>query len=307
MPHAFPTHLLHHGPFLFNARFFLKNPFFLSNNVTFHDMAHIKSGIYLRRTARKSDNLCQSQTYTSCASQSTAHTCKVDLSILHKKLIIGKMTTTLIDIDTYTKKFEEYPSDFTAFAKEHDLTLLPLTSMRGQALALMSQPEVRGQKHIGRDEADKFFLNIGMATTDAIQQFNKATGIKRLKMRGYYCLQYPFVADTTDLVKRKGASISGDKNAIIDSIKEWWRTHLVDVPNDEWQTGHLDPTIGDASEKNLAYQPPIQGKYRDRFKFDEYFLKMWPTAHELCAKMHEYYTEKEQMMIFAYFMQKFGK
>jgi hypothetical protein len=217
------------------------------------------------------------------------------------------MTTTLIDIDTYTKKFEEYPSDFTAFAKEHDLTLPLLTSMRGQALALISQPEVRGQKHIGRNEADKFFLNIGMATTDAIQQFNKATGIKRLKMRGYYCLQYPFVADTTDLVKRKGASISGDKNAIIDSIKEWWRKHLVDVPNDEWQTGHLDPTIGDASEKNLAYQPPIQGKYRDRFKFDEYFLKMWPTAQELCAKMHEYYTEKEQMMIFAYFMQKFGK
>jgi hypothetical protein len=95
------------------------------------------------------------------------------------------MPTTLINIDTYTKKFEVYPSDLLVFAKEHNLTLLPLTSMRGQALALMSQPEVRGQKHLGRDEAVKFFKNIGMETTDAIQQFNKATGLKRHKMRGY--------------------------------------------------------------------------------------------------------------------------
>ena len=56
----------------------------------------------------------------------------------------------------------------------------------------MSQPEIRGQKHIGREEANNFFKNIGMETNDAIQQFNKTTGIKRIKMRGYYCLEYPF-------------------------------------------------------------------------------------------------------------------
>jgi hypothetical protein len=215
--------------------------------------------------------------------------------------------TTLINIANYTKRFEAYPSDLVAFARGSNLQLLPLTSMRGQAIALMSQPEVRGQKHLGRDEAETFFKNIGMETTDAIQQFNKATGLKRMKMRGNYCLQYPFESDTTDLDKRKGVSISGDKNATINTIKDWWKKNLVDVPNEEWQIGHLDPTIGDASEKNLAYQPPIQGKYRDRFKFDAFFLKMWPTASELVPKINEYYTDNEQKMMYDALKQKFEK
>lgn len=217
------------------------------------------------------------------------------------------MTTTLINIDNYTKKFEDYPPDLVVFAKEKKLTLLPLTSMKGQALALMSQPEVRGQKHLGREEAVKFFKNIGMETTDAIQQFNKATGLKRMKMRGNYCLQYPFDYDTTDIDKRKGVSISGDKNSYINTIKDWWKKNLIDVPNEEWQIGHLDPTIDDASEKNLAYQPPIQGKYRDRFKFDAFFLKMWPTTSELVPKIDEFYTDKEQKIIYEALKEKFEK
>jgi hypothetical protein len=129
-----------------------------------------------------------------------------------------------------------------------------------------------------------------------------------LKMgRGLYCIQYPFETDTTDLDKRKGVSISGDKNSFINTIKDWWKKNLIDVPNKEWQIGHLDPTINDASEKNLAYQPPIQGKYRDRFKFDAFFLKMWPTASELVPKINEFYTEKEQKMIYEALKQKFEK
>jgi hypothetical protein len=224
-----------------------------------------------------------------------------------KKSNPDKVTTTQINIDLYTKKFEAYHPDLVAFAEEKKVTLLPITSMRGQALALMSQPEVRGQKHISPDDAVKFFKNIGMETRDAIQQFNKATGVKRLKMRGFYCLQYPFEADTVDLDKRKGATISGDKNSTINALKAWWRKVLLDVPNDEWQIGHLDPTIDDASEKNLAYQPPIQGKYRDRFKFDKSFLKMWPTATELIPKFNDYYTEKEQKMMYEALKKKFEK
>lgn len=217
------------------------------------------------------------------------------------------MTTAVINMDNFTTKFAAYPSDLVVFAEKNKLPLPPLTSMRGQALALMSQSEVRGQKHIGREEAVKFFKNIGMDTTDAIQQFNKATGVKRLNIRGKYCLQYPFECDTTDLDKRRGVSISGDRNTIIDTIKKYWRDILVDVPNDEWQKGHLDPTIADASEKNLAYQPPIQGKYRDRFKFDSFFLKMWPTTKELIPNFPEYYTEKEQYSIYEALKTKFEK
>jgi hypothetical protein len=217
------------------------------------------------------------------------------------------MPTTLINIDLYTCKFEVYPADLIVFARENNIQLPPLTSMRGQALALMAQPEVRGEKYVGRDESVKFFKNIGMETTDAIQQFNKATGLKRLRMRGYYCLAYPFESDTTDLEKRKGVAIRGDKNSYINTIKSWWKKNLVDVPNEEWQIGHLDPTINDASEKNLAYQPPIQGKFRDRFKFDAHFLKMWPTASELIPKMDEFYTEKEQRFIYEALKKKFEK
>jgi len=215
------------------------------------------------------------------------------------------MALSLINIDLYKKKFEAYPADLIAYAKEKNIPLLPLSSMRGQALALLSQPEVRGQKYLGRDEAIKFFNNISMETTDAIQQFNKAFGLKRLKMRGNYCLQYPFEADMTDIDKRKGVSISGDKNLFISTIKDWWKKNLIDIPNEEWQIGHLDPTVGDSSEKNLAYQPPIQGKYRDRFKFDAFFLKMWPTASELIPKMNEYYTDKEQKAIYEALKVKF--
>jgi len=222
------------------------------------------------------------------------------------------MPTTLINIDLYTKKFDSYPQDLVEFAQKNKIRLPKLKCKKGQALALLSQPEVRAQKHLGRDEATRFFQNIGMKTPDSIQLFNKATGFKMLKTESiqklaYYCLQYPFESDTTDLDKRKGASISGDKNTSINATKEWFKKNVIDVPNEKWQIGHLDPTIADASEKNLAWQPPIQGKYRDRFKFDAQFLKMWPTAKELVPKMNKYYTENEQKMMYEALKQKFEK
>ena len=218
-------------------------------------------------------------------------------------------TTSVINIQDYTTKFDTYPADLIAFSQEHNFKLLPLTTLRGQALALMAQPEVRGQKHISRNEADQFFKNIHLETSDAIQQFNKAFGLKRMKLpRCHYCLEYPFELDTTDLDKRKGASISGDKDTQVNAVKDWWRKNLIDAPNSEWQIGHLDPTIDDASEKNLAFQPPIQGRYRDRFKFDETFLKMWPTAEvELIPKFDKYYTEKEQRAIYEALKLKFNE
>ena len=216
--------------------------------------------------------------------------------------------TTVIRIQDYTTKFDTYPADLIAFSQEHNFKLLPLTTLRGQALALMAQPEVRGQKHISRNEADQFIKNIHLESSDAIQQFNKPFGLKRMKLpRCHYCLEYPFVLDTTDLDKRKGAAISGDKDTQVNTVKDWWRKNLIDVPNSEWQIGHLDPTIDDASEKNLAFQPPIQARYRDRYKWDENFQKMWPTAEvELIPKFDQYYTEKEQRAIYEALKLKFN-
>lgn len=217
-----------------------------------------------------------------------------------------------IDIDAYTKKFDAYPPDLVAFAAEHKFTLPGIQSMKGQALALMAQPEIRGQKYVdGRPQATKFFQKIGLLDekTDPIQCFNKALNLKKMSIkRGVYCLQYPFEADTTDTDKRKGAVISGDRDSQINAIKEFHRKKIIDVPNAEWQIGHLDPTIDDASEQNLAYQPPIQGKYRDRFKWDSTFFKMWPTAKtELIPNFDKYYTEAEQRLIYEALKKKFEK
>lgn len=215
------------------------------------------------------------------------------------------MTLAPINMATYTRRFTEFPSELLAFAAQHALQLPPLTTMRGQALALMAQPEVAGRQFITPADTTAFFQAIGMETRDAIQQFNKATGIKRVPKRGVYCLQYPFECDTTDLDKRKGVAISGDRDTSINAIKDWHRKNITDVPNEEWQIGHLDPTVDDASERNLAYQPPLQGKYRNRFKWDAYFHKMWPTAAELVPKFDEYYSQKEQEAIYQHLKGRF--
>ena len=210
----------------------------------------------------------------------------------------NKMTTTLITIANYAKKFEVYPQDLTEFCTTNKIELLNIGTNRGQALALMGQPEVRGQLHVSRTEAEQFFKQIGIETGDAIQAFNKPFGLKRIKGRGTYCFEFPFVCDLTDIHKRIGCKIGGDRDEKINAIKQYWRDILVDVPNDEWQVGHLDPTIADASEANLAFQPPVQGRFRDRFKWDPLFQRMWPTGKELVQKMDEFYSKEEQAELF---------
>lgn len=215
--------------------------------------------------------------------------------------------TTKIDISQYQAPFENYPEDFVEFCNERGIELKNIKSKMGQAYALMSQPEIRGQKYLTRSEAEAFFKQIGYETGDAIQAFNKAVGLRRIKERGMYCLLYPFESDMTDIEKRKGAKISGDRNEQINFIKTWHQENLLNVPNHLWQIGHLDPTIPDSSEANLAYQPPIQGKYRDRFKWDDLFHRMWPTANEWISKMNttEYHTEDEQKKMYEALKAKF--
>lgn len=218
----------------------------------------------------------------------------------------GSARSGHIALGRYTEKFTMYPIDLVEFARENDIELPSIETHRGQALCLMAQPDIRGTVFISTVDAGEFLTRIGMESRDPIQAFNKATGLARVSKRGYYCLKFPFAVDKVDIDKRKGAAISGDRDASINRVKDYWRKILVDVPNDEWQIGHLDPTIGDASEKNLAYQPPIQAKTRDRFKWDADFRKMWPTGKELVGKFDEYYTESEQKEILEALKKKFA-
>jgi hypothetical protein len=226
------------------------------------------------------------------------------LEELFREVVEGPIK--IIDISRYDKKFEYYHFEVVFFAKEHKIRLPSLETMRGQALALMTQTEVRGQYYLTRKEATIFMGAIGMNTNDAIQQFNKATGFKRVSKKGKYCLEYPYKPDVIDIRKREGLSMSVNKNDFIDRVKNWWRSHLLDVPNEEWQIGHLDPTISDTNESNLAYQPPLQARYRDRFKWDTYFHRMWPTGKELMSNnnMNDYYTVEEQTQLCHFLMEK---
>lgn len=210
-------------------------------------------------------------------------------------------STLCIDMAKYTQKFSSFPVELHDFMHLHKIPLPHINSLRGQALALMSQPEVRGQLHVGRKEAVQFFQTIEMSTQDAIQPFNKAFGIKRLSLvKGLYCLDYPFVNDRVHLDKRFHLQIDpANRQACIEEIKNWWRVHLLDVPNEEWHIGHLDPTVADTSTDNIVYQPPIQARYRDRFKWDAQFFKMWPTGKELVGNLDKYYTQDEQREIWA--------
>ena len=146
-----------------------------------------------------------------------------------------------IAIENYTKMFEAYPDELREFAIENEIELPTITGKRGQALALMAQPEIRGQFYVDRKTAELFFKNINMYSADVIQAFNKSTGIKRMDVKGKYCLKYPFEADKVDIDKRKDANISGDRNLYINTVKEWHRENVIDVPNEKWQVGHLDP------------------------------------------------------------------
>lgn len=211
---------------------------------------------------------------------------------------------THIDITKYIDKMSEYPPTLTDFCKEHQIQLPSIGSLRGQAIALMAHPEVHGKCYIERTDTAAFFTEIGMKTDDSIQPFNKACGIKRVPGKGRYAFEYPFKPDLTDILKRKNVSISGDKNEQIESIKQFFKDNVIEVPNDQWQIGHLDPHKDDSSEANLAYQPPIQGKYRDRFKFCPMFFKMWPTVKELKRNVARYYSLEEQKEMCAWLNDK---
>ena len=213
--------------------------------------------------------------------------------------------TQRINITDYTTAFTEYPQDFRTFCDANNYTTPEISNRSGQALALMAQPENRGQRYLIREDTEKFFAQLGLPKGDSIQQFNK-TQVKRVPGKGKYCLQYPFVLNEIDIKKRIGAVITGDRNEQINAIKKWWLDNLVNVPNEDWQIGHLDPTIPDASEKNLAFQPPLQARYRNKFKWDPMFHTMWPTAqHELIPHFDRYYTEEEQQLIYEKLKSKF--
>jgi hypothetical protein len=214
-----------------------------------------------------------------------------------------------------------YTEDLISFAEDVKINLPKISSVGGQALAFLSQPENRsGGKFITPQETADFFTKLGIKTRDSIQPFNKPWG-NRLQLvdakPGLYSLKYPFVLKWNDISKRisvdKNVLENGTKEEQIDEVKKYWfhkmtqkekeceilldylrmkwsyevynklleelsniqwvYTHILSMPHDRWQIGHLDASKGNESE-NLFYQPPIQARFRDNYIFNKYFERI---------------------------------
>ena len=84
------------------------------------------------------------------------------------------------------------------------------------------------------------------------------------------------------------------------------KENYIDIPNELWEVGHKDPNNPDNSEKNLVYQPPIQGKSRDGYKYDDLGILKYPTSQELERKFDKYYSIEEQKKIYEFLSKKFN-
>lgn len=200
---------------------------------------------------------------------------------------------------------EEYDPELVEFAGKHSLKLPKLSCLRGQALALMSKPDMRGGNNfVTPATAEEFFKKNNLKTRDAIQPFNKMNqiGFKLIARTGEYSLVYPFEVDSVTLNKRVNVKLNIEQTREEGAahVREYHQRHIMDVATEKWQIGHLDPTTSDNTAKNLAWQPPIQARTRNSLKFDREFFKKWPTGEELIrVGWREYYTEDEEKLLLA--------
>src|ERR1035437_3468709 len=181
------------------------------------------------------------------------------------------------------KAFDKYDDEFIKFCKKHEINIPKLNSLKGQVIALMTFKKNRN-KYVDRDILNLFISKIGFSSKDVIQLINKTDqwGLKHITLeRKFYTIPFPFIYVGLHLKKRDIKFSSHNRDEKIDYIKEYLVDNYINVPNEKWEVGHLDPNNPDGSEENLVYQPPIQGKFRDRFKFDKMGLIKYPTPNEL--------------------------
>ena len=95
--------------------------------------------------------------------------------------------------------YTSYPEEIHLHYEQHGKNVPYISSKQGQALAWLSQPNMRGGVGwVTRESADKFFKDIGLKSGDPIQPFNKPGGstpglkLDKSKGNGFYSLKYPF-------------------------------------------------------------------------------------------------------------------
>jgi hypothetical protein len=203
----------------------------------------------------------------------------------------------IIDVSNVSK-FTTYEQDFIIFCEDNAITTPNINTLKGQVIALLTKKENRN-KYIDREKLDSFLKSINMFSADSIQIVNKTDqwGLKHQTVdRKWYNIPYPFEFIDIHIKKRKISFQVLDRDSKIDFIKEYIKFNYLDVPNYKWEIGHKDPNKP-TSDDNLVLQPPIQGKFRDRFKFDDIGLIKYPTPQELDRNPFLYYSQEEWIKI----------
>lgn len=203
----------------------------------------------------------------------------------------------LVNKNTF-KKYECYSDDFIFFCEKNKIKLPKINSIKGQVVSLMTSVDNRN-KFIDRNLLDEFIKFIGMDSMDIIQSINKTNQwglMSKTIEKKFYTIPYPFIYIDIHLKKRNIQELSG-RDDKINYIKKYLTYNYIDIPNDKWEIGHMDPNDPNVSDEKLVYQPPIQGKFRDRFKYDSMGLIKLPTPQELNKNMDKYYSKEEQIKI----------
>jgi disulfide oxidoreductase YuzD len=163
-------------------------------------------------------------------------------------------------------------------------------------------------KFIYRELLDEFIKIVGYKSNDIIQSINKTSqwGLKSQTInRKYYTIPYPFVYIDIHLRKRDFSKLK-NREQKIKLIKDYLIDNYINVPPELWEIGHRDPNDPDTLEEKLVYQPPIQGRFRDRFKYDEMGLTKTPTPQELKNNFDRYYSLAEQKEIYVILQKRLG-
>lgn len=204
-----------------------------------------------------------------------------------------------IDISKFTKSFNDYSDEFRYFCINNNVKPPNIKSMSGQGICLLTIPE-NFNKYTDRDGLNIFYRNIGRIPRDSIQCVNKCEqwGLKKVDIKGLYMIPFPFKYIDIHIIKRnipKDDIANRDKK--INMVKHYIMHNYINISNESWHIGHRDPNKGN-SNSNIIYQPPIQARFRDRFKFDKIGLTKYPTLNELLGNFSKYYSYEEQLLIY---------
>jgi hypothetical protein len=201
------------------------------------------------------------------------------------------------DLECLVDKYTAYEEALYDWSNNHNIKLPSLKSVRGQVIALMTDNKF-DTKLFTRDILDCFLNKMDLKSNDVIQIANKTDQwglLHTTYKRKYYYIPRPYIYIAIHLGKRKNFGKAIDEASKLEKIKntkDFLTKFYIDIPDNDWDMGHIDPT-GKSDACNLVMQPPIQRAYRNRFKFDEHGLRLCPTIDELKTNVSKYYSQVE--------------